>query len=51
MIVIVNKMEEVKQSIVSTTVKYLRNLEYLAIDDKKLSNDIMALIVVDEVFD
>lgn len=44
-------MEEVKQSIVSTTVKYLRNLEYLAIDDKQLSNAVMALIIADEVFE
>ena len=44
-------MEEIKQSIVSTTAKYLRNLEYLAIDDKKLSNDLMVLIIADEVFE
>ena len=44
-------MEEIKQSIVSTTAKYLMNLEYLAIDDKQLSNAVMALIIADEVFE
>lgn len=44
-------MEEVKQSLVSTIVKYLNNLRYLAVDDKPLANDLMVLLIADEIFD
>ena len=44
-------MEEVKHSLVSTIVKYLNNLRYLAVDDKPLANDLMVLLIADEIFD
>jgi hypothetical protein len=44
-------MNEVKNSIVSSIVKYLNNLQYLAVDDTKIAGDIILLIIADEVYD
>jgi hypothetical protein len=44
-------MNEVKNSIVSSIVKYLNNLQYLAVEDTKTAGDIILLIIADEIYD
>lgn len=44
-------MNEIKNSIISSTVNYLNKLQYLAVDDKKTSGDIILLIIADDVFE
>jgi hypothetical protein len=44
-------MNEIKNSIVSSIVQYLNNLQYLAVDDKKSAQDILLLIMCDDIYD
>jgi len=44
-------MDEIKNSIVSSTANYLNKLQYLAVDDKKTSGDIILLIIAEDVFE
>jgi len=44
-------MNEIKNSIVSSITNYLDKLQYLAVDDKKTSGDIILLIIADDVFE
>jgi hypothetical protein len=44
-------MNEVKNSIVSSISKYVNGLRFFAKDDKKLAQDAMLLLVVDEIYD
>lgn len=44
-------MSDVKNSILETIMAYTAGVMYLAQEDKKLVNDTMLLIVVDQLYD